>query len=156
MLKPEIVKIVNIFFVMFGFFIIWANLKILRRHKKSTNWEKTKGVIRKSKFDDSKLHFHRTIYPSDEAYIEYEYSVENKKYSSQNIYNLQKDERSAKDAHKVLQKYYPNKIVTVYYNSTNPNESFLEIDSTLELYIYLTVGISFVFFSILKLLTYSY
>ncbi len=144
--------IANILILTFGLLVSLGNLKIIWGHKKSKNWGKVKGIIHKSYIDKSSLHFYENIAKGNENFIEYEYFIENKKYLSRNIFNTDNGDISLKYAQKLLAKFPPNKSLTVYYNKDNVQESYIESTSIIGSYIYMTIGIIFLAYSLDKLL----
>lgn len=116
--KPVYALAVGFSLVILG--ILFSNIPTMIA---SLNWPSTGGKVTSRTLLGQKFkEYDGDYYYHIDGYIRYEYSVDNKTYSSTAVNSL----RSACYPHETALRYPEGKDVVVYYNPRNPAKSVLE------------------------------
>lgn len=116
--------------IVFGAAFLWAgvwiftwDIRMLRKVAASDDWPQAQGIVL-----HSKLAFHQTRRgQAAEKEIEYEYTVEHKRYTSQRVAFDLFDKSGGRGLPKsIIERYPPKKKVTVYYDPADPATAILE------------------------------
>ena len=129
----------SFFLFIIGCLSIISSLKALIKATKTSSWKTTSGTITSSK-ESTILEFSEHIIPRKEPFVEYDYCVEGNSYSNNNVYNIDNNVEIFTKTKKILAKFTPGKNVSVHYNESNPQESYIEIASILPIVLALLFG----------------
>ena len=121
--KPSFAFLAGTFF-MFGASIAVEvyTVRIFLRALEVKSWPTTQGVITRSGF---KTKFVGAINHS--AHIEYDFSVDNKRYTSTSVRTRGASSKNKSDIEAVIERFPAGTEVPVYYNPDDPSESYLEV-----------------------------
>lgn len=114
----------GLIFTVLGYFVAFSWGKpILDEAKVSLDWPTTQGVVQVSKVERSRSGGSRMYNP----FVEYAYSVDNKKYTSSIVYfGDNYSSGNSKGSKKIVRRYPEGAQVTVSYNPDMPDEAVLE------------------------------
>ncbi len=136
-------------FLPFGFWVSVLGvitLYLLFKLVKTFFFKKTEGVIVKSQVKKVE---NQISYDYYYPLIEYEYSVNGKKYKSDRIF-LSKLESDYSTVKKIVDKFPVGKKITIYYNPFNPEEAILKRNYHTGMFIQ-----TLVFFGMLSVFLYT-
>ncbi|MEP6984862.1 MAG: DUF3592 domain-containing protein [Chloroflexota bacterium] len=127
-LGGTIVAITTIPFILILGVLIFSMLRSARRAKASYSWPTTTGQILvsnvHSRRSSSSNGTHHTVY---EPKIQYEYTVDGKRYQSKQLsYSVVAGTSAESWAQGIVDRYPQGSSVQVYYNSSKPSEAVLE------------------------------
>lgn len=150
-MKKTLFLVFGVIFVGLGVFITNNGFTELQRAKQSETWPSVSGVITKSelvvtkkKRTGKKRRRNKTSYKPK---IEYSYQVENKQYSNNQL--SFSGYRSDKSGVEATVNFYPvTKVIDVFYNPTNPQESVLEKGASKLNYVLIGAGVVFGLFGL--------
>lgn len=144
--------IASILFMLFGLFLIglfFYQLYLVRK----VRFETVFGKIQKSHIEEkyNKLADPKSAW-SYKPVVEYEFEINSKRYTGNKIFAGMGFRTSDKWSMKqIVEKYPENKIVEIFYNPNNPENSFLEKKTYGGFYVLLFVGGLFLFIGSLML-----
>jgi hypothetical protein len=131
-------------FLLFSVLFFYLGFPGINKGLESNKWPVAKGVILSSTIRTG----HKMKSTSQRSYtplVLYEYTVNKKKYRNNSITSFDVGGGQNK-ALAVMNKYSPQTIVDVHYNSKNPSESLLETGVPTSSIIFTGIGVaSFIF-----------
>lgn len=138
-IETAIATVLGLSFMVAGMSVIPMGYKELKNAQDSLKWPATDGVIISSEIKENKDEDSTTY----EANVRYEFSVEKKLYSSDNISFGQYSSSDPEHARQIVRRYPKGQKVSVNFNPTHPNESVLEPGVTYVSYLPLVIGVVF-------------
>ncbi len=141
-------------FIVFGFFFMMGGIKEIKLAKKSSSWPTTMGTIIESRIETSSDSDGETYRPS----VRFSYQVHGLKFTGNKIffghggiyssnYNYSK---------KVVTQYSTNKIITIYYNPSQPKQSVIEAGIKLKTFSQFAFGSLFFIIGLGALIGYTF
>jgi multisubunit Na+/H+ antiporter MnhB subunit len=113
-------------FIFIGALVLYINItSFLKSMKSQQNWKQTQGTILKSSVVTQSAKQIDKYIPS----VEYSYNIANKKYIGSRIHFYNQKLINLDKATSIIKEYPKNQSVTVYYNSLEPTDSALVVDS---------------------------
>ncbi len=160
-LRNKYVRIViAVLFIFAGFYTIIQAHNLKQKKSESSNWLSTDGKIIKSEIKTSTVSrrsggmtTQKNVYSPE---ILYSYTINEKIYQSDKIgidVDLQSELRTEIEKN-YQQKYYPGRIVNVYYNPNDFSEAVLEVGDAGYVYSYYIIATVLFLFSALLIINF--
>ena len=101
-----------------------------RQRKVAPGWPSVKGKVTSSQVDRTsvstgRIGFSPVVFV---PVIQYSYQVNDLAYQRDNLASGKADAYNSVTAQNVVDRYRPGKVVTVYYNPSNPGEALVDLD----------------------------
>lgn len=129
----------SIVIIVIGTLMVFYQLYLLSKIKKSNNWKTIKGEIISSKINTLSFTGGDKTYKAD---INYKYAIEGKEYFSNRVFfgdKIRSD--STTKSNMLIRKYLEGCKIDVYYNPDNLGDSVLERRTSPYIIVLLIVGI---------------
>jgi len=134
-------------FLAMGLFVtLYFGLPTLKLAKSSGSWPKTSGVVMQSSIETKRSSSHRRGRRSRTSYspkIQFEYTVDGKQYSSDQLNASGEFFAGRGKAQEVVDNYKRGKQVDVFYSPADPNVAMLEPGLTGGSFVVFGVGVLF-------------
>lgn len=125
--------------IAIGCYLTWKIIRTVLKDRRVDDWPKARGVVSRSEvINESEWRGSRYVI-SFSAEVDYQFDTEEDSHKGSGIDLMESSFFFKFFASKVVQKYPVDSEVTVYYNPDDPNESYLERDSSLYSYLLLSV-----------------
>ncbi|MEM7542815.1 MAG: DUF3592 domain-containing protein [Pseudomonadota bacterium] len=112
--------LILVFLWRFIGYLIWKDLAVSRWP--SVDGQITESSIKSETYKDTEHVYHTKYQPV----VEYQYEVRKRTYANEKIGILDNETDSQSEANRIQRQYAVGKVVKVYFNPRNPQDSYLE------------------------------
>ena len=155
--KMGLKKMFFLVFVMVGIAVLFWGYGSFQKSQEAKSWPTTKGKIISSEIHSYWSHSgtgrKRHMKMMYGAKVQYKYSADGKTYLSDRISFGEFDSSSRKDAQKVVDKYPPDKEISVYHDPAKPENAVLEPGKRGGIFIAFIVGGLFILVGIVGMIS---